>query len=101
MGDPLWFRDSIERFVGTDPFSPCANTATPDDEADDKQAVDLNDDQVVGVLDRARMVSQLLSGTYAQRFDLNADGVLDIQDRAIEVLYVLNFQPLGGTCTSL
>ncbi len=47
------------------------------------------------------MVSQLLWGTYAQRFDLNADGVLDIQDRAIEVLYVLEFQSLGGVCTSL
>ena len=56
---------------------------------------------MVGVLDRARMVSQLLSGSYDQRYDLNADGVLSIQDRAIEVLYVLNFQPLGGVCTSL
>ncbi len=101
LGDPLWFRDEIELFIGTDPLDPCADTATPDDEADDKLAVDLNDDQAIGVLDRALLVSQLLSGTYRQRYDLNADGVLAIQDRAIVVLYVLNFQPLGGTCTSL
>ncbi len=101
LGNPLWLRDEIELFVGTDPLNPCADTATPDDEADDKLAVDLNDDQAVNVLDRARMVSQLLSLVYDQRFDLNGDGVLAIQDRAIEVLYVLNFQPLAGTCTSL
>ena len=47
------------------------------------------------------MVSQLLSATYDQRFDLNADGSINIQERAIEVLYVLNFQALGGICTSL
>ncbi len=38
------------------------------------------------------MVSEILSGIYEQRFDLNANGVLEIQDRAIGLLYVLEFQ---------
>ncbi len=92
LGNPLWFRDEIELFVGTDPLNPCADDTTPDNEADDKWAPDLNDDQAVNIADRGRMVLQLLSGIYDQRYDLNADGVLDIQDRAIEVLYVLEFQ---------
>ena len=101
MGDPLWFRDEVELFIGTDPLDACADTSTADDEADDKSPPDLNDDQAVNVLDRARMVVQLLSLTYDQRFDLNADGALNVQDRAIEVLYFLEFKTLGGVCTGL
>ena len=93
MGDPLWFRDEIELFVGTDPLDPCADDTIDDNEADDKWPPDFSDDQVVNIQDRGRMVFQLLSGVYDQRFDLNADGVLSIKDRAIEVLYV------GFVCT--
>ena len=92
MGDPLWLRDEIELFVGTDPLEPCADDDTPDNEADDKWPPDFSDDQAVNIQDRARIVSQILSGLYNQRFDLNADGVLNIGDRAIEILYVLEFQ---------
>ncbi len=46
------------------------------------------------------MVSQILSQVYDQRLDLNADAALNIGDRAIEVLYVLEFQ-VTGTCPSL
>ena len=92
LGNPLWFRDEIELFVGTDPLNPCADDTIADNEADDKWVPDLNDDQAVNIGDRARIVFQLLSGSYDQRYDLNADGVLDILDRAIEVLYVLEFQ---------
>lgn len=99
LGNPLWFRDSIEIFVGTDPFNACADDTIKDNEADDKWPPDLNDDQAVNIIDRARYVSQLLSGIYDQRFDLNADGVLSIQDRAIEVLYVLEFQVTGSCLT--
>jgi len=100
LGNPLWFRDGIELFVGTDPFNPCADDTITDNEADDKWPPDLNDDQAVNIADRARMVFELLSGSYDQRFDLNADGVVDIGDRAIEVLYVLEYQ-VTGTCPSL
>ena len=100
LGDPPWFRDEIEMAVGTDPLDPCANDTIIDNEADDKWPPDLNDDQAVNIIDRARFVSQLLSGIYTQRFDFNTDGVLSIQDRAIEVLYVLEFQ-VTGTCPSL
>lgn len=47
------------------------------------------------------MVAQLQSSVYDARFDLNGDGFLNVQDRAIEVLYLLEFQSLGGVCTSL
>ena len=81
-------------------MKPCADTPTADDEADDMWGPDLDGSQSVQVIDRARMVSQLMSGVYHQRFDLNADGALNVQDRAIEVLYVLEFQKTG-TCPSL
>ncbi len=100
LGDPLWFRDEIELFVGTDPLNPCADDTIDDNEADDKWPPDFSDDQAVNIQDRARIVSQLLSGIYDQRFDLNADGVVNIQDRAIEVLYVMKFQETGA-CPSL
>ncbi len=100
FGNPLWFRDEIELAIGTDPLNPCPDDTIPDNEADDKWAPDLNDDQAANILDRARMVSQLLSGVYDQRFDLNDDGVLNIQDRLIELLYVLEFQKTG-VCPSL
>ncbi len=100
MGDPLWLRDEIEEFVGTDPLNPCADDDTADNEADDKWPPDFNDDQAVNIQDRGRMVSQILSGVYEQRFDLNANGMLEIGDRAIGLLYVLEFQQ-SGACPSL
>ena len=100
LGNPLWFRDEIELFVGTDPLNPCADDTIDDNEVDDKWPPDFSDDQAVNIQDRARIVSQILSGIYSQRFDLNADGVLNIGDRAIEVLYLLEFQKTG-VCPSL
>ena len=100
LGNPLWFRNDIELAVGTDPLNPCADDTIADNEADDKWPPDLNDDQAVNIADRSRIVFELLSGIYDQRYDLNADGVLDIRDRAIEVLYVLEFQQTGA-CPSL
>ncbi len=91
----------MELFVGTDPLIPCADDNIDDNEADDKWPPDFSDDQAVNIQDRARIVAQILSGIYDQRFDLNADGPpLNIGDRAIEVLYVLKFQETG-TCPSL
>ncbi len=133
LGSPLWFRDEIEVFVGTDPQNPCPADDTPDNELDDRMPADLNDDQAVNILDRARIVLNLLTTNqgvdndgdgsidedvtdgidndsdgsidedpgYGIRLDLNADGFLNIQDRGIMVFFLLNFQPLGGVCTSL
>ena len=99
LGNPLWFRDVVELFVGTDPLIPCANDTTPDNEVDDKWPADFNDDQAVNIQDRALVVSQLLSGPYDVRFDLNTDSALNILDRAVEVLYVLEFQKTGACPT--
>ncbi len=94
---------------------------------------DLNDDQAINIIDRARIVLNLLSTNqgvdndgdglfdedavtgdgidndgdgltdedpgYDLRLDLNADGFLNIQDRAIEVAYVLDFQVTGACLT--
>ncbi len=46
------------------------------------------------------MVSGVLSRVYDQRLDFNADSALNILDRAIQVLYVLEFQQTGS-CPSL
>ncbi len=100
LGNPLWFRDEIELAVGTDHLNPCADDTIDDNEVDDKWSPDFSDDQAVNIQDRGRLVAQLLSAVYLQRYDLNADGALTIQDRAIEVLYVLKFQETG-TCPSL
>ena len=89
------FRDVVEVLVGTDPFKGCADTPTPDDEIDDRWPPDFNDDQVVNILDRARMVIQIRAREYESRFDLNADGALNIFDRAIEVKHI------GQSCSQL
>ena len=56
LGDAfgLFFRDDVETFLaifadpnGTDPLDACADTSTPDDEADDKFPPDFNDSQLV------------------------------------------------------
>lgn len=75
LGDPLWFRDSIELFVGTDPFSPCPADNTRDNELDDRMPADLNDDQAINILDRARIVLNLLVSN--QGVDNDGDGLID------------------------
>ncbi len=56
LGDAfgLFFRDEVEAFLvrpadpdGLDPLDACADTPTPDDEADDKLAVDFDDSQSI------------------------------------------------------
>jgi hypothetical protein len=45
------FIASTEVYLGTDPFDPCANTSTMNDEFDDRYPLDLNDDQYTNIFD--------------------------------------------------
>jgi len=84
------FRDCIEQFIGTDPLDACADTATPDDEAVDKNPADFNDDQRIDRKDQKLMrlaMADFRSGVYSKRFDLNADGSVNAADRSILRLY--------------
>jgi len=85
-------------YVGTDPLDPCANTATANDEADDKWPPDFNDDRYVGV---ATDIALGFSGKlgycegqqgYYQRSDLDADTCVDMDD------YNIAYAFLGFSC---
>lgn len=78
-GDCDGFTDAVEDFVGTDPNDPCANTATKDDEDDDRWPVDTNDDQFVNTFD---LLPYIGSPPYEKRLDLNMDGSLNSDDFA-------------------
>jgi hypothetical protein len=84
-------RDEIELYVGTTPLDPCANTATANDEADDKWPPDFNDDQKVDILDiplfRPHYHATSLEPGYDVRFDLNADGSINVLDIPILKAY--------------
>jgi uncharacterized repeat protein (TIGR01451 family) len=84
-----FWRDGVELRVGTSPVDRCANTATLNDEADDKWPPDFNDDQKNNVLDFALWKSDFpsLSKPYNRRADLNADGVVNVLDFAIWKAY--------------
>jgi hypothetical protein len=56
--------------------------------------VDFNNDKFVNVTDRTKMVIQLkaylannVTG-YNKRYDLNADGAIDVIDRTVVALYI-------------
>lgn len=79
MGFPLYFRDEIELFVGTEPSDRCS------------WPPDLNFDGRVDILDFGEISPHL--GTvlgdpgYEPRFDLNMDNAVDSGDSDILVLY--------------
>ena len=75
-----------ENSVGTGDNKDCANDDTDDNEADDGVPVDFNDDGAVNVQDRSRIVSQILSGVFSTRFDLNNDGFITNLDRFAVVI---------------
>jgi hypothetical protein len=84
------FNDCLENFVGTDPNRACGGTALPDGTSS-TWPVDLNNDNVVNVTDRTKMVLALKAyngGTYNHRYDLNADGAINVTDRTIVSLYI-------------
>jgi hypothetical protein len=68
----------------------CGGTALPNGTSS-TWPVDLNNDNVVNVTDRTKMVLALKAyngGTYNKRYDLNADGAINITDRTIVALYI-------------
>jgi len=93
----FFFSDCIESFVGTDPTNACADTSTPNDEADDKWPPDINDDQFINTFDLVPLVGYFLDpvAAYNPRYDLNTDGVISLLD-------VLPFRPVFHyNCTEL
>jgi hypothetical protein len=80
MTDPAgqyWFRDEIERFVGTNPFRVCSSRYV------DAWPPDVTRDGKVDYRDIWRFVTR----SYSRRLDLNADGAVNAGD----VLMVLRF----------
>jgi hypothetical protein len=95
-----YFDDNIELWVGTNPLDPCANTATANDEVDDKWPPDFNDSGTVNILDvvagfSGRMDVCRGDPLYLQRSDLNADDCITQDDVDIMPLY------LNKTCQEL
>ena len=84
--------DARESFVGTGTGKACANDSTPDNEADDGIPVDFDDNQSVNIVDRARIVAEIIAGTNSARFDLDSNGFVAIADRAAVVASI------GYTC---
>ena len=87
----LHFRDEIEVFVGTDPFDACA-----DNRRDAAWPPDFDNDKRVGISDTVALALRLGSSAgsprYSRRFDLNADGRIDLWDGLILLKY------FGKTC---
>jgi hypothetical protein len=91
------YSDTVEQFIGTNPNAACSSTTTPNDEAVDAWPPDFNDDKTVDLLDgnvlRNLFNSHTGDGVYQKRYDLNADGAIDLLDaQAIRV-------PYGTTCS--
>jgi Tol biopolymer transport system component len=88
----LFFRDEIEAFVGTDPLDACA-----DNRLDAAWPPDFDNDRKVGLSDvvaiALRLGSRAGGPRYSQRFDLNADGRIDLWDGLILLKY------FGERCT--
>jgi uncharacterized repeat protein (TIGR01451 family) len=88
----LHFRDVIEAFVGTDRLDACA-----DNRRDAAWPPDFDNDRRVGVKDVAALAIRLGSRAggprYSRRYDLDADGRIDIWDGLILLKY------LGKTCS--
>ena len=94
LGDPfgLFFRDEVEAFLaraedpdGLDPLDACADTATANDEDDDKLAVDFDDSQSVDGSDVSLFADRFSTEKdvpppigrqpYIERFDIYPTGV--------------------------
>jgi uncharacterized repeat protein (TIGR01451 family) len=87
----LYFRDEIETFVGTDPLDACA-----DNRQDAAWPPDFDNDKRVGISDAVALALRLGSRAggprYSRRFDLDADGRIDLWDSLILLKY------FGKTC---
>jgi hypothetical protein len=92
------YSDAAELTLGTNPLWACARTSTANDESVDPFPPDFNDDRSVNNLD-ADHFKPVINSTvgdphYNVRFDLNADGVVNILD-------VGKLKPLNGKTCSL
>jgi hypothetical protein len=81
------FFDSAERSMGTDPARACPQTGATDDEPVDAWPPDFNDDRYVDGTDLTRMAAQRFGANrgdpdYDPRYDLDANGFIDISDIA-------------------
>ena len=79
------FSDTLEQYIGTDQSDHCANTTTPDDEADDRWGADFDDDQWLGIGDAGSFGRVLEARTV--ELDQPARGHLlarDLPERVIE-----------------
>jgi hypothetical protein len=90
LGDPLFFRDEVEAFVGTDPLDAC-----PDSPSDAAWPPDFNNtgDVTSGDVVLFRQHYGPLGGTYSARYDLNASGVITSGDLVVFKKYY------GSSCT--
>ncbi len=81
------FSDCAEKYMGTNVNLACPLTSVPDDEVVDAWPPDFNDDTFVDITDVNRMSAQRIGAMrgdpdYNPRYDLNADGFIDITDKA-------------------
>jgi hypothetical protein len=96
-----YFDDNKELWVRTNPLDSCADTATANDEEDDKWPPDFNDDRYVGSLDLyagfggGKLNKCEEQQGYYQRSDLDADTCVDMDDYYIAAGFI------GSTCQEL
>jgi hypothetical protein len=97
-GRPFW-RDGIEKFVGTNPLDNCPNTSTSNDEPVDAWPPDFNDSQKVTSGDLQIFALHYNdAATYGARYDLNASGGPKITagDLQIFAIYYTDGKPNGN-----
>jgi hypothetical protein len=105
------FPDSLETpdFIHTHRYVGCSATSDSDDEASNgilnAWPVDFNDDQRVNVTDKTRMSLAIYNynnyGTFNQRYDLNADHVINVLDRAKVVQFMVATGSGAIPCTAI
>ncbi len=116
LGDAfgLFFRDEVEAFLasfadpnGTDPLNDCPDTATVDDENDDKLPPDFDDSKDVGGSDVIRFAARFgtVEGTpppvgvqpYSRRFDIYPKGASRFKIDGSDVIVLSTY--FGISCT--
>ncbi len=96
LGTPPFFGDAVEASIGAGQFDGCPATAIANDEPVDAWAPDFNDTRMVDSLDAFLLASRFGSAItltadgrlpYLPRFDLNADGGINVLDMFIFARY--------------
>jgi hypothetical protein len=73
------FADSVELYLGTDPYRACGPNAWPPD---------FDNNGVVNILDVLLFKPKISPNPYDKRYDLNTDGKVDILDVLLMKLYI-------------